>query len=319
MPRRDLIQIRQGTTAEWTAANPVLASGEPGLDTDTRVVKWGDGATAWDDLPESGGLTPEQLDALATDSELADAVAAASADAVLLTGAQTVAGVKTFSSSPVVPDATTSGQAVNKGQLDAASGASLSDASPLAAAQIAAAGTSEEASRADHVHPGDLGPRLIVPPIGMTAPADVAAWPAANRAIFMRFTVLTKRSYRYVLTRMDTPASTNIQAGVVSLGSPTTNYTRVMDSTVGAAPAAGDLRIDCGSTPLDVGEYALFLWASTNTIRVPYASDGRVPYLRATNYVNLTAAGVPASGTFTTAWGDSSLSNLVRGLALEAA
>lgn len=40
--------------------------------------------------------------------------------AVGLTGNETIAGVKTFSSSPVVPSATTSGQAVNKGQLDAA-------------------------------------------------------------------------------------------------------------------------------------------------------------------------------------------------------
>lgn len=34
------------------------------------------------------------------------------------TGDETVAGVKTFSSSPVVPDATTATQAVNKGQID---------------------------------------------------------------------------------------------------------------------------------------------------------------------------------------------------------
>lgn len=51
----------------------------------------------------------------------ADAVAARTTlGAVGLAGNETVAGVKTFSSSPVVPTATTSGQAVNKGQLDAA-------------------------------------------------------------------------------------------------------------------------------------------------------------------------------------------------------
>ena len=37
---------------------------------------------------------------------------------VKLTGDQTISGVKTFSDSPIVPTATTSGQAVNKGQLD---------------------------------------------------------------------------------------------------------------------------------------------------------------------------------------------------------
>lgn len=42
-----------------------------------------------------------------------------STSAVHTTGNETIAGVKTFSSSPIVPDATTSTQAVNKGQLDA--------------------------------------------------------------------------------------------------------------------------------------------------------------------------------------------------------
>lgn len=39
---------------------------------------------------------------------------------VKLTDNQTVSGIKTFSSSPIVPDATESEQAVNKGQIDAA-------------------------------------------------------------------------------------------------------------------------------------------------------------------------------------------------------
>jgi peptidoglycan/xylan/chitin deacetylase (PgdA/CDA1 family) len=41
------IQMRRGTAAEWTAANPVLAQGETGLETDTRRFKVGDGTTAW--------------------------------------------------------------------------------------------------------------------------------------------------------------------------------------------------------------------------------------------------------------------------------
>lgn len=47
MPRVDLIQLRAGTAAAWTTANPTLAAGEPGLETDTRKLKFGDGATAW--------------------------------------------------------------------------------------------------------------------------------------------------------------------------------------------------------------------------------------------------------------------------------
>lgn len=41
------LQIRKDTTANWTATNPVLASGEFGFDTTTRRFKIGDGTTAW--------------------------------------------------------------------------------------------------------------------------------------------------------------------------------------------------------------------------------------------------------------------------------
>jgi hypothetical protein len=40
-------RIRRDTAANWTSANPVLALGEPGLETDTRRVKYGDGTAAW--------------------------------------------------------------------------------------------------------------------------------------------------------------------------------------------------------------------------------------------------------------------------------
>ena len=41
------IQFRRGTSAEWTAANPVLSPGEPGFETDTGKIKLGDGASDW--------------------------------------------------------------------------------------------------------------------------------------------------------------------------------------------------------------------------------------------------------------------------------
>jgi len=42
---------RQGTAAEWAAANPIPRSGEWGYETDTGRVKIGDGVTAWNSLP----------------------------------------------------------------------------------------------------------------------------------------------------------------------------------------------------------------------------------------------------------------------------
>lgn len=41
------VQHRRDTAANWTAANPVLLSGEFGYETDTGKIKVGDGTTAW--------------------------------------------------------------------------------------------------------------------------------------------------------------------------------------------------------------------------------------------------------------------------------
>lgn len=43
-------QWRRDTAANWTSADPVLASGEPGLETDTGKCKVGDGSTKWSSL-----------------------------------------------------------------------------------------------------------------------------------------------------------------------------------------------------------------------------------------------------------------------------
>lgn len=47
MARNTLIQVRRDTAANWTSANPTLAAGEIGLETDTGKFKIGDGSTAW--------------------------------------------------------------------------------------------------------------------------------------------------------------------------------------------------------------------------------------------------------------------------------
>jgi hypothetical protein len=50
MPAQTVIKLRRGTAAEWTTANPVLAAGEMGIETDTARSKFGDGSTAWTSL-----------------------------------------------------------------------------------------------------------------------------------------------------------------------------------------------------------------------------------------------------------------------------
>lgn len=44
------IQVRRDTAAAWTAANPTLAAGELGFETDTTYYKIGNGSTAWNSL-----------------------------------------------------------------------------------------------------------------------------------------------------------------------------------------------------------------------------------------------------------------------------
>lgn len=51
MPRVTDIRFRKGTAAQWTSTNPVLGLGEPGLETDTGNVKWGNGVSTWTALP----------------------------------------------------------------------------------------------------------------------------------------------------------------------------------------------------------------------------------------------------------------------------
>jgi len=48
------LQLRRDTAANWTSANPTLAEGEIGIETDTEQFKIGNGADAWDDLIYAG-------------------------------------------------------------------------------------------------------------------------------------------------------------------------------------------------------------------------------------------------------------------------
>ena len=45
------LQIRHDEAADWTTRNPVLAQGEYGLETDTFLIKVGDGVRDWAHLP----------------------------------------------------------------------------------------------------------------------------------------------------------------------------------------------------------------------------------------------------------------------------
>jgi hypothetical protein len=66
------IQLRRDTAAAWTSANPTLAQGELGLETDTTYYKVGDGATAWNSLAY-GSIAGTLVDDSVTTSKILDA------------------------------------------------------------------------------------------------------------------------------------------------------------------------------------------------------------------------------------------------------
>ena len=52
------LQLRGGTAAEWTSANPILAAREVCIETDTNKIKIGDGINRWASLPYMTQGTP---------------------------------------------------------------------------------------------------------------------------------------------------------------------------------------------------------------------------------------------------------------------
>ena len=104
----DMIQIRRDTAANWTSANPILAQGELGAETDTDKIKIGDGTTAWsslDYLIDTGGYltsaaigsTVQAYDAtLLNDADIGVSVQAYDADTAKLDVAQTFTAAQTM-------------------------------------------------------------------------------------------------------------------------------------------------------------------------------------------------------------------------------
>ena len=60
------LQLRRGTDAQWDAANPTLAAGEIGIETDTNTFKFGDGSTPWNSLSYALSQTVDDYILLST-------------------------------------------------------------------------------------------------------------------------------------------------------------------------------------------------------------------------------------------------------------
>lgn len=62
------LQIRHDEAADWTTRNPVLAAGEYGLESDTFLIKVGDGVRDWSHLPYLNKLNASYFKTLADGS-----------------------------------------------------------------------------------------------------------------------------------------------------------------------------------------------------------------------------------------------------------
>lgn len=109
----DLIQIRRDTAANWTSANPVLAQGELGAETDTSKIKIGDGSTAWSSLAyliDAGGyLTASSTNTL-TNKTIRDTVYSLTGTAFDATNG--AVQTKTLSANTTFTDSLSSGDAI---------------------------------------------------------------------------------------------------------------------------------------------------------------------------------------------------------------
>jgi len=94
------IKLRRDTQANWITNNPVLASGEVGLETNTLQEKIGDGATAWNSL----GYTNPRDNASVTSAATATGVNIDGADGTrdynYSNGASAAAYTPVFTSKP---------------------------------------------------------------------------------------------------------------------------------------------------------------------------------------------------------------------------
>ena len=94
----DIIQIRRDTSSNWTTANPTLAQGELGIETNTSKVKVGTGSTAWTSLGyiiDTGGYA-------ATSGNLSQFAATTSAQLLGVLSDETGSGSAVFATSPTL-------------------------------------------------------------------------------------------------------------------------------------------------------------------------------------------------------------------------
>ena len=157
------IQVRRGLASEWTTANPVLAAGEMGVETNTNLFKFGNGSSTWTALSYANNsdvsIGEISQDAINTALSMGAGLTKTyndGANTITITVDTDVVSTKTFATS----EATTKASAAQAAAIAAAS----TDASTKAtAAQTAAAAYTDSAvngvnsSLSGYLETGDRG------------------------------------------------------------------------------------------------------------------------------------------------------------------
>lgn len=107
------MQQRRGTAAAWSASGKILAAGEIGVATDTKIIKVGDGVNEWDDLPVAF-------------EDLYLTIGGTAADSALLGGISSAGFVKTVDAT-TAPTGDKVAKRLSDGRLQAADGSSGDD------------------------------------------------------------------------------------------------------------------------------------------------------------------------------------------------
>ncbi len=153
MARDKLIQLRRDTAANWTSVNPVLASGEAGLETDTLKLKIGNGATAWASLAyavDLSGYSPTSHNHTGVYDPAGTAASAVSAHAI----ATDPHGDRAFATSAA---STAQSNAISTASGDATTKANAAQAAAIAASTPAAHAGAGGAAHADAIAAGASG------------------------------------------------------------------------------------------------------------------------------------------------------------------
>lgn len=134
------IQLRRGLAAAWTAANPVLAAGEKGIEIDTGKEKNGNGVTAWNSLAYSDSAgSAAALAAHVAASDPHPGYLTTAEGATLITGLETTSGSTAKVAAEAVLRAAADTAAIAAAAADATTKANAAQTAAISAAATASA------------------------------------------------------------------------------------------------------------------------------------------------------------------------------------